>query len=99
MNAAEWVGVGAGIVTMGGVVAGIMDRIMRGKYLTREEHERICQERNNRVQRSLDELREGMNERHTENRETLGEIRDTVTGMHERMDTLYRDLIQRAGAR
>ena len=65
------------------------------KALTREEHERICSERNLRVEKSIDELREDIDSRHAENRETLGEIRDTVTGVHERMDTLYRDLLSR----
>lgn len=99
MNVAEWVGVGAGIVTMGGVVAGIMDRIMRGKYLTREEHERICKDRNDRIEKTIDSMREDMNQRHKENRDTLNQINVTVTGVHERMDTLYRDLITRAGGR
>lgn len=65
------------------------------RALTREEHERICSERNLRVEKSIDELREDMDTRHDENRETLREIRDTVTGVDERMDMLYRDLIAR----
>ena len=63
-----------------------------GKALTREEHEKICTERNQRVEKQLDELRDGIDQRHEENRETLAEIRESITGTHRRLDAfLLRD--------
>lgn len=63
-----------------------------GKALTREEHERICTERNERVEKQIDDLR-------TDMRETFGKIDTGITGTHRRLDDLYRDLINRAGGR
>jgi hypothetical protein len=69
-----------------------------GKAMTREEHERICQDRNARVERQLDELRGDMEKRHEENRETFDKIETATTGTHKLIVDLYRDLLnQRSG--
>lgn len=73
-----------------------------GKALTRDEHERICSERNERVEKQIDGLREDMQRRHEENRANYSKIEETIeagiTGTHQRLDALYRDLMnQRSG--
>lgn len=71
---------------------GIIVRVERrmGKALTREEHERICKDRNDRVEKQIDDMRGEM-------RETFDKIDTGITGTHRRLDDLYRDLINRSG--
>lgn len=40
----------------------------------------------------FNQLREDMDGRHQENKETLGEIKEGITGTHRRMDDLYQKL-------
>jgi len=83
------------------MILGIAVRMERrmGKALTREEHEHICRERNVRVEKSIDELRDDIERRHEENRETFDKIESGITGTHRRLDDLYRDLINQKGGR
>jgi hypothetical protein len=81
-------------------IIGIAVRMERrmGKALTREEHERICSDRNNRVEKQIGELRNDMERRHEENRETFDKIETATTGTHKLIVDLYRDLLnQRSG--
>jgi molecular chaperone GrpE (heat shock protein) len=102
MNASDWIaigGVAVGIITLIGTAIERRLRAEREKasYLTRAEHEEICAERNERVEKSIGELREDMERRaqdlrnlqdrqHSENRDTLKEIRNSITGTHKRLD-------------
>lgn len=70
-----------------------------GKALTREEHEQICKDRNQQVESKLDLLRRDMERRHEENRESYDKIETGITGTHQRLDALYRDLLTQRGAR
>lgn len=83
-TAAEWIGAAGVALTLIGIMVR-MERRM-GKALTREEHEQICKERNDRVEKKFDDLRRDSDHRHQENRETLSEIRDSITGTHRRLD-------------
>ena len=97
MNAGEWVAIAGLAVTVVGWFIRLERRL--GAHLTREEHERICSEQNARVEKSIDDMCEDMDERHAENRETLGEIRDATNGIHQRIDSMYRDILNRGGGR
>lgn len=101
MNAGEWIGIGALAVTLLGGGIGWLMRLERrqGTYLTRAEHEQICQDRNDRVEKSIDDLREDMETRHTENRGVLSDIQTTVTGTHRRMDEVLLALLRDGGGR
>lgn len=96
MNVDTWIAV----VTLGLILIGVIVRNERrqGKYLTREEHDKICADRNTRAEKSLDELRGDMERRHDENRETLGRIDAATTGTHKRIDQLYLEFNRRRGA-
>jgi hypothetical protein len=84
MSVEQWVSViGLGLALIGFVVR--VERRMGGA-LTREEHDEICKERNARVEKQLDDLRDDIECRHEENRETLSEIRNSITGTHQRLD-------------
>lgn len=91
MSVEEWIGIAGLLLAVIGAIVRMEQRM--GKVLTREEHERICQERNSRVEKQLGEIREDMERRHEENRETFGKIETGITGTHRRLDDLYRDLI------
>lgn len=99
MNAGEWIGivgiavtvVGAGLAAVRTWVRGV--EVELAKKLSTEAHDRICTERNETVQRSVDDLREDMERRHTENRKSFDKIETGVTGTHQRLDSLYRDLL------
>jgi C4-dicarboxylate-specific signal transduction histidine kinase len=95
------VNVETGLAVAGLAIAiiGIAVRMERrmGKALTRDEHERICSERNLRVEKQLDDLRDDMERRHEENRETFDKIETATTGTHKLIVDLYRDLLQRGG--
>lgn len=71
------------MVTIGAMVIGWFVRLERrlGDRLTRTEHERICMERNDRVERKLESIESG------------------ITGTHQRIDNLYRDLMRERGER
>lgn len=99
MSASEWIAIGAVAVTILGGGIGWLMRLERrqGTYLTRAEHEQICQDRNDRVEKSIDDLREDMESRHTENREVLSDIQTTVTGTHRRMDEVLLALLRDGG--
>lgn len=97
MSVDQWVALG-GLLLMIIGIAVRMERRM-GKVLTREEHERICKERNARVEKSLDELRDDMERRHEENRETFGKIESATTGTHKLILDLYRDLLNQRDGR
>lgn len=43
----------------------------------------------------IEQLREDMDRRHDQNITTLGEIKDAVTGTHQRIDDLYTQLLDR----
>ena len=82
-------------------VIAIIVRVERrmGKALTREEHEQICRDRNQQVESKLDLLRRDMERRHEENREAYDKIETGITGTHQRLDALYRDLLNQRGGR
>lgn len=93
MNVAEWIAIAGLAMTVTGVIAAIVGRLIKherrmGTMLTREEHERICAERNARVEKSIDDLREDTQRRHDENRDTLDEIKTTVNETHRRIDAV-----------
>ena len=90
MSVEAWVGIGGLLLAVIGAIIRMEQRM--GKTLTREEHERICQERNARVEKQLGDMREEM-------RENLDKIDTGITGTHRRLDDLYRDLINRAAGR
>jgi type III secretory pathway component EscR len=74
LSVEAWVGIVALLFTViGGIV--YVERRM-GKALTREEHERICQERNTRVEKQLDGLRQTFEDKHQENRQTDEETKE-----------------------
>lgn len=97
MGVNEWVAVGGLALAILGIAVR-MERRM-GKALTREEHEEICRQRNLRVEKSLDELRDDMERRHEENRETFDRIDTATTGTHKLILDLYRDLLNQRGGR
>jgi hypothetical protein len=83
VNAAEWIAIGGIVVGFLVGAAKWVQRVERhmAKGLTREEHDRICTERSERMEQKLD---------------TIGEdIREGITGTHKRIDDLYRDLMSR----
>lgn len=89
MTTSDWIAIGGIAVTiLGGGVAWLLklQGQLSGK-LSRDEHEKICKERNKRVEKSIDDLREDFDRRHEENRETLTEIRNSITGTHRRLDS------------
>lgn len=90
MSVEAWVGIVGLLLTVIGAIIRMEQRM--GKALTREEHERICQERNARVEKQLGDMRE-------EVRDTLDKIETGITGTHRRLDDLYRDLISRSNGR
>jgi hypothetical protein len=94
LSVEAWIGIGGLLLTVIGAVLRMEQRM--GKALTREEHERICMERNARVERQLEDLREEFQSKHEENRENFNKIETGITGTHRRLDDLYRDLIARA---
>lgn len=99
MSVSDWLVLGGIAVAIAGGGLGWLLRIERN-MLTREDHEKICQERNATVQRSVDDLRDDMERRHTENRKSFDKIETGVTGTHQRLDSLYRDLLnQKQGGR
>lgn len=57
---------GVAVITLGAAVIGWFVRTERrfGKCLTREEHEKICQERNERVERKLESIETGVTGTH-----------------------------------
>lgn len=97
MSVEQWVAVGTFAVLIIGIIIRVERRM--GKALTREEHERICSARNEHVQKSIDDLRDDMERRHEENRETFDKIETAVTGTHKLITDLYRDLWNQRGSR
>jgi hypothetical protein len=105
MNAGEWIGItGIAVTVLGGGLATVRTWV-RGvetelaKKLSSEAHDRICTERNQRVEKSLDDLRDEMERRHEENRATFGKIETATTGTHKLIVDIYRDLLARGGGR
>src|SRR4051812_5593112 len=80
MNVEAWVAIGGLAVTVVGWFIRLERRL--GATLTRAEHERICAERNSRVEKTLDDLGERTEVRHAENRDTLSEIKDLIERNH-----------------
>jgi hypothetical protein len=96
VNVTEWAAVGGLALTILGIAVRMERRF--GKALTRDEHEAICKQRNEHVQKSIDDLRDDMERRHDENRETFDKIESATTGTHKLIVDLYRDLLnQRSG--
>ena len=85
------------ILTVIGAIIRMEQRM--SKALTREEHERICMERNARVERQLSEMREDFQSKHEENRETFDRIATATSGTHKLILDLYRDLLNQRGQR
>lgn len=75
-----------------------------GMTLTRAEHEAICEKRNREIKEDLEQWREDSRARHTENRETLTEIKaliernhqDSVDGRHDVRDQIL-GLVEKIG--
>lgn len=97
MTVETWIALGVFLVSLIGIAIRFERR--QGNYLTRAEHERICADRNDRVEKSIDDLREDMEARHTENRDVLNAIQTTVTGTHRRMDEVLLALLRDGGGR
>jgi hypothetical protein len=88
MSLETWIALGGLALTIVGIAVRMEQRM--GRALTRDEHERICKDRNDRVEKQLDDIRQDTERRHEENREnnretreTLGEIRESITGTHK----------------
>lgn len=97
MTTTEWVEVATLAITVITIIVHVERRM--GKALTREEHERICMERNERVEKQLENLRDDMQARHKENCGKFDRIEEGINSTHQRLDDLYRDLIGRSGRR
>lgn len=97
MTVETWIALGVFLVSLIGIAIRFERR--QGNYLTRAEHERICADRNDRVEKSIDDLREDMETRHTENRDVLNGIQTTVTGTHRRLDEVLLALLRDGGGR
>lgn len=97
MSIEQWAGIAGLAIALIGIVVRLERRM--GKALTREEHEAICKDRNDRVEKQINALRSDMERRHEENRDTFEKIETGITGTHRRLDDLYRDLIGRSGQR
>lgn len=93
MSIELWIEGGTFAVLIIGIFVRMEQRM--GKALTREEHEKICRERNDRVERQLDALDEKTERRHAENSQkldglckdvgdSLGEIRIAVAILKDR---------------
>lgn len=101
MTTDQLIAVGAiAVPIIAGAIGWFATRVWRierqvSKALTREEHERICIERNTRVEKKFDELHNDLQRQRQEQREALAEIRDSITGTHRRLDAF----IDRAGGR
>jgi hypothetical protein len=111
MNATEWAGIGGVVLAFASLVRSwLKDRASAQReaatFLTRDEHDRICKDRNVRVEKQIDDLREDMEQRYTdmevrqekrheENRSTLDKIETTVTGTHRRVDEMLLRMVDR----
>lgn len=74
MNVEVWVAIGSLAVTVAGWFVRLERRL--GTVITRAEHEKICAERNARVEKTLEI-------RHAENRSTLSEIKELIERNHK----------------
>jgi len=63
-----------------------------GSMLTRDEHERICMERNKRVERSIDDVRGDIERRSGEHSEKLDALKDMMERQSEQTQ-LHRTLV------
>ncbi len=93
MNVESWIAIGTAAVTVIGWFIRLERRL--GSHLTRTEHEKICRDRDDRVEKQIGDLRHDQDRRHEENRQTLGEIRDSINGTHRRLDEF---LLHRRGS-
>lgn len=63
------------------------------KYLWNKQEKRLAALEATAVRKEdIQQLRDDMERRHDENRETLARIDASTTGTHKRIDQLYRDL-------
>jgi|SRR4051794_38874361 exonuclease VII large subunit len=115
MNPSEWVGIGGVAVAFASLVRSWFKDHGRAQreaatFMTRAEHDQICKERNERVEKQVDDLRTDMENRyadmenrqerrHAENSATLSAIASTVTGTHRRVDEVLLALVDRSGGR
>ena len=90
MSLEQWVAVALLAVTLIGIIVRVERRM--GNTLTREEHERICQERNARVEKQLAELRHGIAKRHEENKEFLRDISSQIRENEARRSKTEHDI-------
>lgn len=78
------------LITLGTAVVGLV------RYLWKKQERRLDLLEKESVRRAeLDQLRADLREEHEQNSARLDRIEDGITGTHERLDHLYRDLIQR----
>lgn len=92
MNVGEWIAIGGAVVGVVGWFVTLERRL--AARMTHAQHERICERRNAEIRNDLEQLREDNERRHTENRETLDEIKTTVNETHRRIDAV---LLRRQG--
>lgn len=87
MTVSDWIAIGGVAVTIvtGFVAALIRQERRHGTYMTRAEHEKICADRNTRVEKSIDGLRDDMERRHQENRQTQGRIFSRLDSIADRV--------------
>jgi hypothetical protein len=68
------------------------------RYLWKRQERRLDALEADAVRKDeIKQLRQDMQARHEENRETLARIDASTTGTHERIDALYRDLMRKPG--
>lgn len=81
MSVEQWLGLASLVLVLAGIVVRVERRM--GKALTREEHEKICKERNDRVERQFSEFREEIAHRHEENSAKLDRLADLIERSNE----------------
>lgn len=82
------------LVTLGAAIVGLMKYLLVGHTRRLDVLEAAAVRKH-----EFEQLRDDMERRHDENRETLAQIAEATTGTHARIDELYRDLIRDRNSR